>query len=148
VIAAEDIPETSRILGQTVEETRDIIAKGHAPMAEGVILIDFDGTIAPFGPLFEAPEPLPGAIEAIRAFKAAGMKVIIFTSRLSPLWLDSVGQSAFQHVDYITKYLDRFGITPDGFTAQKVPAIAMIDDKAYRYDNNWDELRRIILDGR
>jgi hypothetical protein len=147
VIVAEDIPETSRVLGQTLEETREAIAKGHAPMAEGIILIDFDGTISPFGPLFEFPAPLPGAIEAIKAFQEGGMKVIIFTSRLSPLWLESVGQTTFQHIDYITKYLGNFGITPDGFTAQKVPAIAMIDDKAYRYDNNWDELRRIILNG-
>ena len=147
MIKAEDIPETSRILGQTIEETREIIVKGHAPMAEGIILIDFDGTIAPFGPLFEEMEPLPQAIETIKDFQQHGFKVIIFTSRLSPIWLDSVGQTAFQHIDYITKYLDKYGVILDGFTAQKIPAVAMIDDKAYRYDNNWDELRRVILNG-
>jgi len=130
-----------------VIEAQEIIDQGHPNMAEGLILVDFDGTIAPFGHLFDFPEPMPGAIEAIKDFQQHGFKVIIFTSRLSPLWLESVGHTAFQHIEYITKYLDRWGINPDGFTAQKVPAIAYIDDKAYRYDNNWDELRKVILDG-
>jgi hypothetical protein len=130
-----------------VTEAEEIISQGYPPMADSLILVDFDGTIAPFGYLFDFPEPMPGAIEAIRDFQEHGLKIIIFTSRLSPLWLDSVGQTAFQHIEYITKYLDNWGIKPDGFTAQKVPAIAYIDDKAYRYENNWESLRKIILNG-
>lgn len=131
--------------GRSLDEAEQVIAAGHPPMAEGIILIDFDGTIAPFGFLFDFPEPLPGAIEAIKAFQQAGMKVIIFTSRLSPLWLQSVGQTMFQHIDYINRYLAQYGVEVEGITAQKVPSIAYIDDKAYRYDNNWDELVRTLL---
>lgn len=134
--------------GRTIAEAEGVIEKGHPPMAEGIVLIDFDGTIAPFGYLFDYPEPLPGAIEAIKAFQEAGMKVIVFTSRLSPLWLDSVGQTPTQHIQYMTNYLAKFGVEADGFTAQKVPSVAYIDDKAYRYDNNWDELKEKILNGR
>lgn len=133
--------------GVSVAEAEDVIAAGHPPMAEGVILLDFDGTIAPFGYLFDFPPPLPDAIESIKRYKAAGLKVIIFTSRLSPIWLESVGQSPIQHIEYITKYLENFGIEVDGFTAQKVPAMAMIDDKAYRYENNWKEITDRILNG-
>ena len=109
-------------------------------MADKVLLVDFDGTIAPFGYLFDFPEPLPGAIEALKNFKEAGYKVIIFTSRLSPIWLESVGQTFSQHVEYITNYLGKYGFTPDGLTAQKVPSEAIIDDKAIRFDNNWSEI--------
>jgi hypothetical protein len=127
------------------DEVQAIIEKGHPPIADGVVLIDFDGTIAPFGHLFSFPEPLPGAIEALKKFQDAGIKVVIFTSRLSPLWLETVGHSMFQHIDYINEYLGRYGITPYGITAQKVPAFAYIDDHAYRYEDNWNELVERIL---
>lgn len=130
---------------RTIAEAEGVIAKGHPPMAEGVLLVDFDGTIAPFGYLFDFPEPEPDVIESLKRFQEAGFQIIIFTSRLSPLWLDSVGQTSFQHIEYITKYLANWGITPDGFTAQKVPAVAMIDDKAYRYENNWKEITDRII---
>lgn len=131
--------------GRSLEEAADVIAAGHPPMAEGIVLIDFDGTIAPFGYLFDFPDPLPDAIESIKRYQAAGFKVIIFTSRLSPLWLESVGQTPSQHIAYITQYLAKFDIEVDGFTAQKIPAVAMIDDKAYRYENNWKEITDRIL---
>jgi hydroxymethylpyrimidine pyrophosphatase-like HAD family hydrolase len=119
--------------------------KGRPDIADGVILIDFDGTIAPFGHMFNFPEPLPGAIEALKAFQDAGMRVVIFTSRLSPIWLETVKQSPIDHVNYINEYLGRYGIEPYAITAQKVPSIAYIDDNAYRYDGNWDELVERIL---
>lgn len=138
--------EASVPKGQTLEQTEEIIAKGHPPMAEGVILVDFDGTIVKFGLLFDLDaEPLPGAIESLKRLKEAGYKIIIFTSRLSPIWLDSVGQTSLQHINYIRDYLARHDFEADGFTAQKVPSVAYIDDKAYRYDNNWKELTDTIL---
>jgi histidinol phosphatase-like enzyme len=105
------VPEGTNVgLANPVE----VIAKGHPPMAEGVILIDFDGTIIPFGQLFEHTPPLPGAIEAIQAFQQAGYKVVIFTSRLSPLWLQTVGQTPRQHIDFINDYLARYGVEVQG----------------------------------
>jgi hypothetical protein len=143
-----DISEKSRILGQTIEETEEIIAKGHPPIAEGVVLIDFDGTVVEFGALFDFPEPYPDAIESLKRYKAAGLKVIIFTSRLSPIWLESVNQTPTQHIQYMEAYFEKYGFSPDGYTAQKVPSIAYIDDKAYRFENNWKEISdRILGDG-
>lgn len=133
--------------GRTLQEAQSVIEAGHPPMAEGVILVDFDGTIAPFGYLFDYPEPLPGAIEALKAFKEQGYKIIIFTSRLSPLWLETVGQTPTQHIEYMRDYLERFGFEADGYTAQKVPSVAYIDDKAYRFENNWAEITERILGG-
>jgi len=127
-----------------LDEAQEAIDKGRPNIAEGVILIDFDGTIAPFGHLFSFPEPLPGAIEALKAFQEGGMRLVIFTSRLSPIWLETVQQTPLQHIDYINEYLGRYGIEPYAITAQKVPAMAYIDDNAYRYNDNWKELVRVI----
>jgi hypothetical protein len=126
-------------------EAEEIIARGQPPMADGVILIDFDGVIAPFGHLFDFPPPMKDSIESIRAYKAAGWKVYVFTSRLSPIWLESVGQSMLQHAKYITEYLQQYGIVVDGITAQKIPASHYIDDHAHRFEGNWPELVDRIL---
>jgi len=128
-----------------LDEAQEAIAKGRPNIADGVILIDFDGVIAPFGHLFNFPEPLPGAIEALKAFQDAGMRVVIFTSRLSPIWLETVQQTPMQHINYINEYLGKYGFEPYAITAQKVPAIAYVDDNAYRYDNNWTEIVERIL---
>jgi len=128
-----------------LDEAQEAIDKGRPNIAEGVILIDFDGTIAPFGYLFSFPEPLPGAIEALKAFQDAGLRLVIFTSRLSPIWLETVQQTPLMHIDYINEYLGRYGIEPYAITAQKVPSLAYIDDNAYRYENNWNELVERVL---
>ena len=66
---------------RSVEEANAVIAKGHPPEAEGVIMIDFDATIAPFGMLFAFPDPIEGAVEFIRGIKKLGYTVGVFTSR-------------------------------------------------------------------
>lgn len=145
VLIAENSDQTG---GRSIAEADEVIAKGHPPMAEGVVLIDFDGTIQPFGYLFNAEvPPFEGAVETLNAWKEQGYKIVIFTSRLSPIWLESVGQTAQQHIEYMTEYLERYGIPFDGFTAQKVPSVAYIDDKAYRFENNWAELKERVLNG-
>jgi hypothetical protein len=118
--------------GRSLEEAKAIIKAGHPPEAEGVILVDFDATLYPYGYLFDAPAPLPGAAEFMQAVAAAGYKAIIFTSRLSPRWLESVGQTAQQHIDYITEVCNRDGIPFTDIIGEKVPSIAIYDDKAVR----------------
>jgi len=134
--------------GRSLEEAQEIIAKGHPPIADKIALIDFDGTLFPFGFLFDFPDPLPGAIEALRALQNVGYKIWIFTSRLSPKWLESVDQTAGEHVHYITSILYQHGIRVEGVTAEKFPAEFIVDDKAYRYENNWEEIVGRIIGGR
>jgi hypothetical protein len=133
-------------------DTRAFALKnGHAPVADKVVCVDFDGTLFPFGEIYSFNDPLPGAVEAMTRLREAGMRIVIFTSRLSPTWLEAeYGNTwAFEaeaQRHYIGKQLDRFGIPFDLITCEKVPAIAYIDDKALRFDGfNWFRLAAIAL---
>ena len=125
------------------EQDHLTIAKGHPPMADKLILIDFDGTIAPFGFIFDFPEPLKDVALFTQMMKRKGYKIGIFTSRLNKEWLKSVNQTAAQHIDYITSYNNANDIKFDFITSDKYPAEQIFDDKATNVHNNWGN---IILD--
>lgn len=126
--------------GRSVSEAEQIIAKGHPPEADKRILIDFDATLYPFGYLFDAPAPIEGAVEFMQNLKAKGYTIGIFTSRLSTQWLNKVQQTAAQHIVYITSVCTRDKIPFDFITAEKIPSEMYIDDKAIRFENNWQEI--------
>lgn len=108
----------------------------HPPSAEGVVLVDFDNTLAPWGKLFRVTEFLPGAIEAMHLLKERGYQIGIFTSRLSPSWHVAEGRDPLfgplAHRDYLERLLIEHGIPFDFITCEKVPAVLMLDDKAMR----------------
>ena len=117
---------------------------GHPPVADGVVCVDFDGTIAPFGDLFGFPPPLPGAKEFLDGLVEKGMTIVIFTSRLSTVWHAHEGRDPargiMQQVEYLQEYFRRYDLPADSVTAEKVPAIAYIDDKALEYNGSWDNV--------
>lgn len=123
-------------------ESRDYGLKhGHSPLAEKVVAIDFDGTLYPWGELFSEDAPLPGAVEAMQKFRDNGFRIVIFTSRLSPTWLEAEGQSEVAQYDYIASMLTRDGIPFDAITSEKVPAVAYVDDRAISFEgDNWREI--------
>lgn len=132
--------------GRPPEEVAAVIAAGHPPEAEGVWLIDFDATISPFGYMFSFVKPFPGAAEFTRMLKGQGYTVGIFTSRLSPLWLNAVGHTAEQHIEYITAYGKQYGIEFDFITSEKRPALGYIDDKAIAFNGDWEEIYNLFRD--
>lgn len=118
---------------------------GYAPIAHKVVCVDFDSTLYPWRPVYEQPDPLPGAPEAIRRLKAAGYRVVIFTSRLSPTWLASTKYTASDMLDHIEAVLKRDDIPFDQITAEKVPAVWYVDDRAIRFDGDWKPIADFIL---
>lgn len=118
---------------------------GYAPTAHRVILVDFDGVLYPWEPIMSEPDPVPGAVEAMRRLKAAGYYLVIFTSRLSKRWLAESGYSESNQRDHIERLLKRDGIPYDELSAEKYPAEAYIDDRAFRFRDNWLELTDYIL---
>lgn len=131
-------------------DDQSVISSGHPPVANGVVLVDFDQTLYPFGDLFGAKPPLEGAVDAVNAIKNAGFTIIIFTSRMSQAWWSSEGwdhdEARQRQVEYINYVLNRDGIPFDGITGEKIPAVAMIDDKAIEYDGtNWDAIKERVL---
>jgi hypothetical protein len=131
----------------TMEVVRDEAGPTHPPVAEKVAAVDFDGTIKPWsGGLFGFPEPLPGAVEAVKRLKDAGFKVVIFTSRLSTVWHEAEGwdshDATLKQVEYIREYCEKFGIDADAVTAEKIPAEVYLDDKAMGVTASRSLLRR------
>lgn len=129
------------------------IENGHPPVADGVICIDFDKTIFPWGKTLHDYDssPFEGAAEAIRAFKEAGLTIVILTSRASRTWWDAEGfsdEECIAQTEFVRRKLYDYDIPWDRITAEKVPAIAYIDDKAIEFkpeENNWDEIVERIL---
>lgn len=136
--------------GQSRELHEFGMAKGHPPMADKLLMVDFDKTIVPWGPLMEPKDPLPGAVDAIKALVARGYRIGIFTSRLSQSWLLSAfGMVEFKHEEqeaYVRETLDRAGIPYEFVTAEKLPAEAYIDDKAIFFNGDWQDALRGVDD--
>jgi ribonucleotide monophosphatase NagD (HAD superfamily) len=119
---------------------------GHSPIAEKVVCIDYDGTLFPWGELFAYNQPLPGAVEAMKRLKEAGFTIVIFTSRLSPTWLEAEGQSEIVQRQYIQRQLDKYLIPWDYITSEKVPAVAYVDDKAIFFEgDNWRRIASVLV---
>lgn len=109
--------------------------RGHPPIANRVVCVDFDGTLVPWGPLMAKKDPFPKVVEWMNALRAAGYTIVIFTSRASETWWRSArpkSPEAFgkRQVEYVADILDRHGVPYDRITAEKVPAEAYFDDKA------------------
>lgn len=128
------------------------VANGHPPVARGVICIDFDATLFPWGKtLLSDDDPFPGAVEALHAFRDAGLTIVILTSRMSKSWWEHEGFSIAERIDqlrYVEDRLAKHNIPYDRITSEKVPAIAYIDDKAIEFrpnENNWGEIQQRIL---
>ena len=119
----------------------EAIRRGYPPQAHRVICVDWDGTVVRWGSLEdENPDLLPGAIEALRKLVAHDYRLVVFTSRMSPQWLDASGHSATVMRSRIAAVLDRHAIPFLDITAEKVPAEAYVDDRAIRYHDNWPEI--------
>lgn len=115
---------------------KEVIDAGHPPVAEGKVLIDWDGVIQPFGMIFDSKRPIAGVANAIRTLKKRGYTIVIFTSRLSKAWHESEGwdhdKATREQIKHMSSFLDRYRIPYDEFTAEKIPAVVYFDDKAYR----------------
>jgi hypothetical protein len=110
------------------------------PTAKRVIAVDFDDTIAPWGPLFDLDPPFPGVAEALQRAHRAGYKIVVLTSRLSRRWWQedctefgfaNADVFGFENWKYVKNYLDYWKIPYFEITAEKVPAEIYLDDKGY-----------------
>ena len=103
------------------------------------IMIDFDGTIHMYsegwkdGTIYD--EPMYGTKQFIEQLKNDGFEVVVFTSRLS---VSSLGQEVVnEQKEMIEKWLNDYDIEVDGITAEKLPAVAYVDDRAIMFDGQW-----------
>lgn len=104
------------------------------------IMIDFDGTIHKYskgwkdGTIYD--EPMSGSKQFIEQLKNDDFEVVVFTSRLS---VSSLGQEVVnEQKEMIEMWLKKYGIEVDGVTAEKLPAVAYVDDRAVEFDGVWN----------
>ena len=126
-----------------------------APSAQRVICVDFDLTLVAWGSLDALPEPLPGAVMAVRALQSLGYEVVIFTSRLSPTWWAAhVGNGETRDIEdfgteqraIVVGALAAMGLEGLRVTAEKVPALAYIDDRAVTFRGDWAAIIAMFTD--
>jgi hypothetical protein len=120
----------------------------HPPSAEGIVLVDFDGTLFPWGSLDVDHPPFDGAVAAMHVLKNEGYRLGIFTSRLSATWHKAEGRDPLEGMEAQTKIIRRaleaWTIPFDFITAEKIPAVLYLDDKAMRVNEERDLLSAVV----
>jgi len=117
-------------------------------------IIDWDGTAVPAVWPEQPQEFMPGFVENMRRLHRAGIKLTIFSARLSPYdpWTSQRRDPAViaSEVLYVRNMLDRHGLTfIDIWTKEGKPGGSVyVDDKAERYNGCkkcWDTVTTKIL---
>ena len=94
--------------------------------------VDFDKTIANTGghPDYIPREPLPGAVEALKALDKKGYKIVIYTARH---WADYIN---------IEAYCKEYGIPVRRIICGKPLFKWIIDDKNIEFDGDWGKVTK------
>ena len=112
------------------------------------ICIDLDGTICDIrqeGQTYAEVKVKPGAAERIRALRRAGHTIVIQTARNMGSTGHNVGK-ALKNVGKNTfDWLEKNGIEYDEIFFGKPNADVMIDDRAFRFADNWEDITEETL---
>jgi hypothetical protein len=104
------------------------------------VVVDWDGTCVPSAWPDRPTEWLPGAEKAINDLLDYGLVVQIHSTRLHAFEGDykTPNTTRKEDYDYIRKMLDTAGFTSVGIIEDSKPgAVAYVDDKAIRYEGDW-----------
>ncbi|HEV2973127.1 MAG TPA: hypothetical protein VGY55_24380 [Pirellulales bacterium] len=104
------------------------------------ICIDLDGVICQLrqeGQQYADLEPVPGAIEKLRALRSAGHYVIICTARHMKTCGGNIGQVVARQGAVALQWLAEHGIEYDEIHFGKPHADVYLDDNAVRFEG-WD----------
>ena len=108
------------------------------------ICIDFDGVIHQYDTWNNGnlnPNAIPGSKKAIDLLKNK-YKIIIFTTRASKTYNQE--PSSDELIEKMTKWLKDRDIYFDEITSDKKGAVAYIDDRAIRFENNWKPILDMV----
>jgi capsule biosynthesis phosphatase len=106
------------------------------------ICIDLDGVICRLkrpGENYADLEPVAGAVEKLRALRAAGHYLIISTARHMKTCEGNVGRVVARQGAVTLNWLARHGIEYDEIHFGKPHAQVYLDDNAFRF-TGWDQI--------
>lgn len=111
------------------------------------IYIDFDHTISPNGYSYKRQDlsipPFPGCIETIQKIKSLGHKIFIFSCRANK---EVVGNDIVEmKTKEMEDYLKEHNIPYDTVFHDKPDYDVVIDDKAIRFSNNWNDIQKLFI---
>ena len=104
-----------------------------------ILCIDFDGVIHDYAhpkPGRKMGEPIAGAKESLELLKQKGHEIIIFT----------VKADSERGIQIVREWMEYYQIPFDSITNIKQNADYYIDDKAIRFEGNWDETNNKIIE--
>jgi capsule biosynthesis phosphatase len=106
------------------------------------ICIDLDGTVCALrraGETYADVLPLPGAVEKIRALKAAGHYLILLTARHMGTCAANVGLVVARQGKTLFDWLEKHGLVFDEVHFGKPHADVYLDDNALRFES-WESI--------
>ena len=112
------------------------------------ICLDIDGTICEVrgqGDDYATVRPLPQAAERIRSLRASGHYVILATARHMQTCGSNVGMVVARQAQTLIAWLNRHGIEYDELWFGKPHADLYVDDKAFPFSGNWDDITHATL---
>lgn len=108
------------------------------------IMIDFDGVIHNYSEWNDGKIDggiIPGAKESIDQLKDH-YEIVIFTTRASDR--NNGPEQAKKSVKDVASFLESFSVHYDMITAEKLGAVAYVDDRAIRFTGSWfDTLKEL-----
>ena len=105
-----------------------------------IIAVDFDGTVVEHA-YPKIGELKPGAKAALVAFRKAGHKIAIWTCRHGK---EEQEVRSFLNANDIPYDTINNPVMGADLGTRKIYADLYIDDKGLRFEDNWDEVRRLV----
>lgn len=107
------------------------------------ICIDIDGTICQIKQIHQSYAdvlPLPGAVEKLKRLKKDGHYIILATARHMKTCEANIGVVIAKQGKILLQWLEDYDIQYDEIWFGKPNADLYIDDRAYRFEGNWENI--------
>lgn len=108
------------------------------PKEKKRIMIDVDGVLHTYSNGWnegKLGKIIPGSKEALDQLHKNGFEIVIFTSRAAKQI--NIKPTSEKLISDLKIWLDKNKVYYDKITGEKLNAVAYIDDRAIRFENNW-----------
>ncbi len=111
------------------------------------VCFDLDGTIAQNKvglQTYEEVEPIEGAVQTMKEFKAAGFYIIIHTARNMATFDNNLGKIIAHQSPIVISWLAKWGIPYDELLFGKPNVDYFVDDKGFKFEN-WRDTKHFLI---